>query len=96
MILGKPLCYAYLIIMQKHNGVETILFNHSAKNTFRAIAKGTLTKYESNSSKSTEINHCAKETKFATKAMVNFKKPEVAGVDSIRLIMYNRIRINYS
>ena len=46
MILGKPLCYAYLIIMQKHNGAETILFNHSTKHNFRAIAKGTFTKYE--------------------------------------------------
>ena len=67
MILGKPLCYAYLIIMQKHNGVETILFNHSAKHNFRAIAKGTLTKYESNSSKSTEINHCAKKQSLQQK-----------------------------
>ena len=39
----------------------SFLFNHDVKNTFRAIAKGTLTKYEGNSSKSPEINHCAKE-----------------------------------
>ena len=45
----------------QHNGTKTIPFNHGVKNTFRAIAKATLTKYESTSSKSTEINHCAKE-----------------------------------
>ena len=81
-MVSKQLYHAYLIIM--HSTV--VIENDFSKNIFRAIAKGTLTKYEGNSSKNTEINHCAKEKVCIQKQwQISIKEPEVEGTDSAQL-----------